>query len=137
MPSRPRSSLPAFARHSADIAFAAPEVMAHRLLRFSMAGATPSRRDVAEFQRMWLEKATVAQESWTAMMMQAFDANLQLALSMGPSWWTLTPDGMRRRLASHAGHAASSVLAAGLAPVHRRVLGNARRLRRARRHGSR
>lgn len=133
MPSRRRQRLPAVTRRSAELAIVAPEVIARRVLRLSTLSAVPSRRDVAEFQRMWIEKIAAANEAWGAMMLQAYQMNLRFASSTWSPWWMLTPGGMRRRLASHATRTASAVFGAGLVPVHRRAVANARRLRLAQR----
>ena len=117
------------ARHSVVIALAAPEVIGHRVFRMWLAGATPSRRDRDEFQRMWSEKFDAFHESWNAMMLEMFRANLALAfLPVKAIGWTVTP----AQLAAHGKGTAMRVFAAGLAPVHRRAAANAKRLRRLR-----
>ena len=55
--------LPAVARHSMGIAMAAPEVVAHRVLRMMLAGKEPSKRDRAEFDLMSSEKVAAFYES--------------------------------------------------------------------------
>lgn len=44
------------ARQSAELAFAAPQVIAHRVSRMWMAGTAPSARDQHEFYTMGAEK---------------------------------------------------------------------------------
>jgi hypothetical protein len=75
MPSRQRHPVPPIVRHSLGLAFAAPEVVAHRFLRSWAAGASPSLRDVREFQLMWLEKYAAFYESWNAMFLAMWRAN--------------------------------------------------------------
>ena len=101
----PRRRLPAIARHSTGLALAVPQVVAHRMMRMWLAGPSPSQRDRAEFHRMWVEKPMAFYESWNAMTLEMWRANMGLAVRV----WS-----------------------AGLAPVHRRAAANARRLRRTR-----
>jgi hypothetical protein len=75
MPSRTRRSVPPIVRHSLGLAFAAPEVVAHRVLRLWAAGASPSLRDMQELQLMWIEKCAAFYESWTAMFLAMWRAN--------------------------------------------------------------
>ena len=64
--------------------------------------------DAAEFQRMYTEKIAAANEAWAAMAAQALLENPWLPSSA----------------------AALRVLAKGMAPVRRRAVANAKRLRR-------
>jgi hypothetical protein len=45
-----------FATKAAEISFAAPQVIAHRLTRMASSGSNPSARDRREFQQMGMEK---------------------------------------------------------------------------------
>lgn len=99
------------ARQLTELAFAAPQVVAHRTLRMAAAGSAPSPRDQAEFMRMGTEKVAAFYQSWAAMWL---------------SMWTM-PFGFARSLSA----AMLGVAGAGLAPVHRRAVANARRLRRS------
>ena len=128
MGSRRAHSLPAFARHSAGLALAVPEVVAHRVMRMWLAGAPLSARDRDEFQRMYAEKFAAFHESWQAMGLEMFRASVALAFS--PPWMTSFATMPARLAASHR-QAATRVLSAGLAPIHRRAAANAKRLRRA------
>ena len=121
--------LPAVARHSMGIAMAAPEVVAHRVMRMMLAGNEPSKRDRAEFELMSSEKVAAFYKSWNAMFAQMARSNMQLMFS--PMWWARPSAGrLQNQLAAHAQRAASSTIAAGLAPVHRTAAANAKRLRR-------
>lgn len=121
--------LPAVARHSMGIAMAAPEVVAHRVMRMMLAGKEPSKRDRAEFDLMSSEKLAAFYESWNAMFAQVARANMQLMFS--PMWWARPSVGrMQSQIAAHLQRAASATIAAGLEPVHRTAAANARRLRR-------
>lgn len=121
MPSRRRNST-RIAMQAAELAVAVPQVMAHRLARLTLAGASPSARDRNELQRMGAEKVAAFYESWHAMILALFRANLSLTMSPFRFWWS---SGRARRTTLAA-------LSAGLAPVQRRASANARRLRRTR-----
>jgi hypothetical protein len=75
VPARRRHPITPLVRHSVGLAFAAPEVVAHRLLRLWAAGASPSLRDLQELQVMWLEKCAAFYESWTAICLAMWRAN--------------------------------------------------------------
>ncbi|HPQ96992.1 MAG: hypothetical protein KDI44_07230 [Thiothrix sp.] len=111
-----------------ETAVAAPQVVAHRLMRMTLAGFTPSTRDQKEFYRMGAEKVQAFQESWLAMGMQLMQANQQLMLSM------LFPFAGSRRYAGRKGaeRLATDVLTSGMKPVHKRAVANVRRLGRTR-----
>jgi hypothetical protein len=131
MPSRRNRPITRFARHSYGLALAAPEVIAHRLTRLWLAGATPSHRDREEFYRMSAEKVAAFYDSWNAMFREMFRANLQLAFS--PMWWWawLNPTSWRApgRLSAQGRRTISAIWGAGLAPIHQRAAANAKRLR--------
>jgi hypothetical protein len=115
------------ARHAtqlAELAFAAPQVVAHRLSRMARAGATPSARDRKEFAGMVLEKQLAFAQAWTAMFAESIRWQQSLALSLLAG---ATP----RQHAARAASAATRLAASGLAPVHRKAVANAKRLARA------
>jgi hypothetical protein len=133
VPTRRRRSIPPIARHSAGLALAVPEVIAQRVTRLWLAGASPSQADREEMYLMWSEKCAAFQQSWNAMFVEMFRANLRLALS--PMWWAGRPVTAKQasaRLTAHGQRAALAILGAGLAPIHRRASANAKRLRRTR-----
>lgn len=115
----------------AELAFAVPQVVAHRVTRMALAGTLPSPRDRKEFALMSAEKTAAFQESWAAMTWQAALAQQQFALGlMRSAAWPLGT-GRRPTLASSAaelGRAGLGVLGHGLAPVHKRAVANAKRL---------
>jgi hypothetical protein len=123
------------AKHSFDLSIAAPQVIAHRMAQMAQAGATPTARDLAEFHRMGAEKVVAFGAAWQAMGLAAARAQqsyLQaLTRSLLTPWWVATPD--LGALARHANAAAVDVLAAGIAPIRHKAVGNARRLARRRR----
>jgi len=114
----------------AELAFAVPQVVAHRVTRMSIAGPTLSQRDRKEFKRMSAEKTEAFSESWNAMTMQAFRANQSLAASMFRSFWSPSPRGVTSASAVTARlqGIALDVLGKGLSPVHRKAVANAKRL---------
>ena len=123
MPMRRRRSLhPAV--QAVEMAWAVPQVVAHRLARLSLAAPVPSARDRDEFLRMGAEKASAFQEAWSAVLVEMASAQWR--------WWTSAMLGsMPRSLgaaSAQARHTALALLTRGTAPYHRRAVANARRL---------
>ena len=122
---------PPLARQAAELAVAVPPVVAHRLTRLALAGPAPSARDRREFPRMGTEKAAAFAESWDAMARQTLDANQTLASSFLRAFWSPTRAQASAQSATRqAGRAVTAIVQAGLAPVHRRAVANAKRLSR-------
>ena len=113
MPSRPRPAR--LAHQAAELAFAVPQVMAHRLTRLALAGPRPNARDRREFHAMGQEKLLAFWQSWFAMGWAVVESCQQA--------WLATLQGARVPLLD-----AEAILSRGLAPVHRRATANARRL---------
>jgi len=134
MPARRRPSLSLSAK-AAELAFAVPQVVAHRLLRMAHAGPHLSARDRKEFARMIAEKHSAFGESWNAMAVQSLASQRAFAAALALA---ATPTRSARSgpaahaLAAELQHAALAVLGKGLAPVHRRAVANAKRLARTR-----
>ena len=120
---------------SLELSVAAPQVIAHRVGRMLAAGSRPSRADRSEFVRMGNEKVVAFWQSWASMWTQAGAAQLQAMQSL----WRFPPLSRRSAAAAAAravsGQAAAvtKILHAGLAPVHSKAVGNAKRLTRRRR----
>lgn len=131
MPSRRSQKTMALATKAAELAIAAPQVVAHRVARMALAGPAHSARDRKEFQRMSDEKVAAFQESWAAMAMQAFLANQAMAASWLRMFWSPAPKagGTGTTMARQMQDAALGVFEKGIAPVHRRAVANAKRLR--------
>ncbi|HEY9063756.1 MAG TPA: polyhydroxyalkanoate granule-associated phasin [Burkholderiaceae bacterium] len=128
MAARRRHHAHQLATQAAELALAAPQVVAQRLARMAVAGTKPSARDRREFHRMGAEKAAAFAESWTAMAQQAARANQALAANFWRTAWsplTLAQLSMNAALLQSA---ALGVLSKGLAPVHRTATANAKRL---------
>ena len=126
MPRRRRSK--SLAAQAVNLGFAVPQVMAHRLTRIALAGGSPSKRDRTEFQRMGMEKILAANEAWNAMALQTLLENQKLALSFMQSVWF--PWVRRPSASTQLSNAALEVLGKGVAPIRRRAVANAARLRR-------
>jgi hypothetical protein len=132
MATRRRSATRSLATKAAELAFAVPQVVAHRVARMALSGPTLSPRDRKEFELMVAEKNTAFGESWSAMAAQAALANQALAASFFRSFLSVA-GGNRPSAAASAAElhkAALGVLGKGLAPVHRKAMANAKRLAR-------
>ena len=125
------------ARHTAAIAWTAPQVVAHRLARMALAGPVLSARDRREFSRMGAEKVTAFYESWNAMYAQGWRIQQEMwSASLRAMWlpWQARTISPARQLLALQG-ATSRILEKGMVPVRKRTVANARRLRRTRRRG--
>jgi hypothetical protein len=115
------------ARQTLGLSWAVPQVVAHRVGRMAAAGRTPSARDRQEFALMGAEKVAAFYESWAAMGLAAMQAQQRLWSSMVFAPWGRLPS--NRALADQT----LRILGQGLASVHRRAVGNAKRLGRTKR----
>ncbi len=129
MPSSSRKSR-SIATKAAELAFAVPQVVAHRVTRMAIAGPSPSARDRKEFDLMVAEKNAAFAQSWQAMASQAVLANQALATSMLRTIWSPTSWGKpaAAKLMNQAQGATLGILSKGLSPVHRKAVANAKRL---------
>jgi hypothetical protein len=107
------------ARQASELAFAVPQVMAHRLTRMALAGGKPNARDRREFHGMGQEKVLAFWQSWFAMSAATVEATQKAWLAMAMGAQVPMVD-------------AQAIFAKGLAPVHRKATANARRLGRTR-----
>jgi hypothetical protein len=107
----------------AELGFAAPQVIAHRLTRMALAGPALSARDRKEFSGMVMEKQAAAAQAWMGMFAEGIRMQQQFALSL---FTGATP----RQHAARTKRAASRIGSAGLAPIHRKAVSNAKRLAR-------
>ena len=128
-----------------EMMIAAPQVVAHRTTRMLMAGNTPTARDSREFKTMGDEKITAFAESWQAMASQAMTSQMQLATTLtqmafkqSSVWWS--PFGASRgmstadmtQLGQQMQSAAMQIASKGMAPVRKRAVANAKRLKKVR-----
>ncbi|HNW61816.1 MAG TPA: hypothetical protein PKJ32_02365 [Piscinibacter sp.] len=129
---RPNRKTKSIAVQAAELAFAVPQVVGHRITRMAMAGHLPSERDRKEFDLMVAEKNSAFAQSWVAMANQSLVA--QQALSASWLRTLCSPIGIGAPSVStvlHQVHGATlGVLGKGLAPVHRKAVANAKRLAR-------
>jgi hypothetical protein len=128
MPSRRTRKTQSIVTQAVELAFAVPQVVAHRVTRMAIAGPTLSERDRKEFQR----KTAAFGESWNAMTLQALRANQALAASLFRSFWSpsLKDRPSASAVAAQWQSAALGILDKGMAPVHRKAVANAKRLAR-------
>ena len=117
-----------FETQAAEIAIAAPQVIAHRLMRMALAGHAPSARDRREFHRMGAEKLEAMYESWVAMAAHAWEAQFALWQSLCFPWMTGAATFPQTFFSTFA----QNMLGKGIAPVRRRAVANAKRLARTR-----
>ncbi len=106
-----------------ELGLAAPQVIAHRLTRMALASPVLSARDSKEFTGMVLEKQAAVAQSWMGMYAEGVRFQQQFALSLMTG---ATP----RLHAGRAKTATSRIVSAGLAPIHRKAVANAKRLAR-------
>ena len=128
----------------AQLAVAAPQVVALRTGRMLAAGANPSAADRAEFSGMYTEKVHAFWASMFGMATQAMRANQEYARTAAlRSWrvwaapWSFGSNAAWLKAAStvapmpsnaEISRAASNIVAAAVAPIHKRATANARRL---------
>jgi hypothetical protein len=128
MPFRRRSPTRRLLTQGVELAFGVPEVVARRAARIAMAGAAPSAHEREELLRMTNEKVAALYEAWNGMVLAVWRANLHLLLSSTACTmpWGGIGRRQRRRIAQRT---AVDILASGVTPFHRRVMANAKRLR--------
>jgi hypothetical protein len=116
-----------------ELAFAAPQVVMHRTSR--MARTSLSARDQAEFSRMGSEKVAAFYQSWAGMWRAAFAVQYGLATACTSAAMAFATKGTANAGATAAlmSNAATKVASAGLAPVHKKAVANAKRLSRTKR----
>ena len=133
---RSRSSL-ALAARTAELAWAVPQVVGHRLAGIADASSWQTARGRKELVRMVAEKQAAFAESWQARARQALRSQQSLAAALVRA---AAPSPSRRKASAGAlalhlelQRAALATLGQGLAPVHRRAVANAKRLGRKKR----
>jgi len=129
MPSRNARGSRSLAVKAVELAFAVPQVVAHRITRMALSGPKLSARDRKEFERMVAEKNAAFVESWIAMTARATVPTQALAASFFRSFLSVARGNMPSpTAAAQLQRAALGVLGKGLAPVHRKAVANAKRL---------
>ena len=120
------------ATQASEIAMAAPQVIALRTAQMAMAGVNPSAQDQREFYQMSMEKMEAFSESWVAMTQQMMKVNQELMCMWVQAWNPYTASSAAfNRSSKKLESAALGVFTQGLAPVHQRVVSNAKRLSRS------
>ena len=133
MPRR-RNASTRLAADLVQLSVAAPQVVATRLAGIAAAGATPSAQDRAELVRMTAEKAAAFQASWWGMWGEAMRSQAALAQAWSTAMLLPLSPGRTHDAARASMNVAARVLGAGVAPVRRKAVANAKRLaRRSRR----
>jgi len=107
----------------AELGVAAPQVVALRLTRMALAGPALNARDRKEFTGMVVEKQVAFARSWMDMFVEGLRMQQQLVLSMLSA---ATP----QQRAARARTAVARMASAGIAPIHRKAVANAKRLAR-------
>lgn len=120
------------AKQWAELSFAAPQVVMHRTSRMANAGTELSARDQAEFTRMSSEKIVAFYQSWMAMWTASFTVQFELARTVSSAAMAVATGGQAGAMSTvtATSNAAAKVLSAGLGPVHKKAVANARRLAR-------
>ena len=130
MPAKRRKVQHSIAAKSVELAFAVPQVVAHRMARMALAGATPSQGDRREFNKMVSEKQAAFSQAWIAMTSETFRVNQSIAASLFGNF--LFPFAGAKssgtKLSRKMQSAAGSIIGKGLAPIHRTAVANAKRL---------
>jgi len=111
-----------------QLATFAPLVIGYRLAGIAVAGPQPTARDRKEVARMSQEKVDAWHEAAQATAMRVVQTNLAMANLVLRQVWggAPAPAAFANRLAILS----SDLLADTIAPYHRRVLANSRRLSR-------
>ena len=133
MPTRKNSQLTSHALKLGELGLAAPQVIAHRLSRMALAGASPSARDQKEFTQMIQEKQLAFSQSWMNMCGEIW----RIQQAMFAAWFkSLTPMNMlqpmssaqQRRQARIFQNGLHTIASKGLAPIHQKAVANSKRL---------
>src|SRR5688500_3834463 len=109
-----------------QLATVAPMVIGYRLTGLALAGANPTTRNRREVTRMGQEKVDAWREAVQATGARLMEANLALGTLLLRQAWGAAP--APAAFADSINRLSSDLLADTLAPYHRRVLANNRRL---------
>jgi len=147
-PANPFSIWTDLALQTGEMLMASAQVIQHRTARMAQASVPPSARDSAEFTLMATEKAEAAAESAVAiagglammgpmLALQNVSRMAALSADMATAAMTANPLQMASKATQLATHVAkqpqlgaevAKLALAGMRPVHRRAVANARRL---------
>ena len=117
-------------KKTAELAEAAPQVIAKRLGSLAASGPMLSRQDQQDLHEMVSEKQTAFTESFVAMSMQVMASQQELTMKAMKSviWPKGTANSNFMQAADDAHNAALDVLDKGLEPIHKTAVANAKRL---------
>ena len=117
-------------KKTAELAEAAPQVIAKRLGKLAAAGPMLSKQDHHDLQEMVSEKQSAFTQSWLAMSMQMVFSQQELAMKTMKSmaWPKGTASFNIRQATDDAHSAALDVLEKGLDPIHKTAVANAKLL---------
>lgn len=133
MTARTSSRSASTGRKLAELAVAAPQVVAHRLARMALAGPVLSVRDRQEFTEMIQEKPLAFAQGWMSAWWELLRVQQQVTLSMARAFWTLQTPWVQAQSSSRAVSSGLSRVGHKLvSPVHGKAVANARRLARTR-----
>jgi hypothetical protein len=107
----------------------APMVIGYRLTGMALAGSKPTARHRREVTRMGQEKVDAWYEAAQATGMRLMQANMAMGTLLLRQAWGAAP--APAAFANSVNKLSSDLLADTLAPYHRRVVANSRRLSRA------
>lgn len=116
-----------------DLGLAAPQVIALRLSQFALAGAAPKAGDIAEFNRMIVEKQVAFFQSWQAAISQSIVVQQSIAASMFQlafSPWRGNSRAASGALLKQVQNATLTIASKSLKPVRNKAVANAKRLSR-------
>jgi hypothetical protein len=111
-----------------QLATVAPMVIGYRLTGLALAGAKPTARNRREVTRMGQEKVDAWHEAVQATGARLMEANLAMGTLLLRQAWGAVP--APAAFADSINRLSSDLLADTLAPYHRRVVANNRRLSR-------
>jgi hypothetical protein len=116
----------------AELVFAVPQVVAHRVTRMALAGPVLSKRDRREFNLMVAEKNVAFAQAWQAMFKQSVRVNQTLATTLIRSVWSPSAPSKASagKAAAQLQDAALGLFGKGLSPFHQKAVANAKRLAR-------
>ena len=122
------------ARKAADIAVAAPQVIAHRVTRMALAGPLPDARDRKEFTGMVQEKQLAFAQSFVAWNTEILRWQMQWQMQMFGAMvsgnWQIMANRMMSPQPLMA--VAERATAKAMEPVRRKAVANAKRLSKTR-----
>ncbi|MCG5502100.1 hypothetical protein LQ952_14940 [Ectothiorhodospira sp. B14B] len=113
-----------------QLGMAAPVVIAARMTRMALAGASPSAGDRKEMHRMSEEKFAAFNESWNATATQMMGAYINLSFDLMRLAWSpwYQAGELVNAAATRFGNAANASMQGSLGPARRRAVANVKRL---------